>query len=127
MSDKSVFDQITSLDEARVRATLDKDFDAVAGVIGETLRYVHGSGTDEDRDLYMQRLREGFYDYRGLKVARREFRRFGQTVLVHGDIAIHVFVKGSERDFVSRYLQIWAEQNGEWKMVAWQSTPMPQA
>ncbi|MEZ5660121.1 MAG: nuclear transport factor 2 family protein [Burkholderiaceae bacterium] len=127
MSDASVFAQITELDEARQRATLAKDIDSVAGIIGATLRYVHGSGTDEDRDLYLQRLREGFYDYRGLKVSRREFRRFGETVLVHGDIAIHVVVNGNEKNFVSRYLQVWADEGGAWQMIAWQSTPMPSA
>lgn len=125
MTDQTVFDEITRLDEARQQATLSKDIDAVAGILGATLRYVHGSGTDEDRDLYLQRLREGFYDYRGLKVSRREFRRFGDTVLVHGDIAIHVFVQGNEKRFDSRYLQIWANESGAWRMVAWQSTPLP--
>lgn len=125
MTDQTIFDEITRLDEARQQATLSKDIDSVAGIIGATLRYVHGSGTDEDRDLYLQRLREGFYDYRGLKVSRREFRRFGDTVLVHGDIAIHVFVQGNEKQFDSRYLQIWANESGAWRMVAWQSTPLP--
>ena len=125
MTDQTLFEEITRLDEERQRATLAKDIDTVAGIIGETLRYVHGSGTDEDRDLYLQRLREGFYDYRGLKVSRRDFRRFGETVLVHGDIAIHVIVNGNEKQFDSRYLQVWNQQAGAWRMIAWQSTPMP--
>lgn len=125
MSDTALFEQIVELDEARQRATVAKDIDAVAGIIGATLRYVHGSATVEDRDLYLQRLREGFYDYRNLNVTRRELRRFGDTILVHGDIAIHVIVNGAEKNFVSCYLQVWALENGAWRMVAWQSTPRP--
>lgn len=125
MNDQQLFEHITALDDARQRHTVAKQFDEVDKVLGSTLRYVHGSGTDEDRALYLDRLRSGYYDYLGMTPRRREFRRFGSTVLVHGDMQIHVIVDGTEKNFQGRYLQVWAEQGGDWKMVAWETTPMP--
>ena len=126
MNDEELFDRITRNDNARQQATLAGDFDQVERFLGSSLRYVHGSGTDEDRALYLERLRTGHYRYQNLEPLRREFRRFGDTVLVHGDIRIHVIVQGNEKDFRSRYLQVWAREDDDWKMVAWQSTPLPE-
>lgn len=125
MNDKAIFDAITERDNARLRATLNGDIDTVATIIGSSLRYVHGSGTDEDRTAYLKKLRDGFYQYEILESKKRDFRRFGETVLVHGDLKIKVHVNGTVKEFDNRYLQVWASEDGEWKMVAWESTPMP--
>lgn len=124
MQDQAVFDHITELDNARQAATVAKDFDAVEAIIGSSLRYIHGSGTDEDRGLYLERLRGGFYDYKSMTPIRREFRRFGDSVLVHGDMQIHVIVDGTEKNFKGRYLQVWANEGADWKFVAWETTPL---
>lgn len=125
MDDQTVFDRITELDDARQKATLAGDFDQVEAILGSSLRYVHGSAVDEDKALYLQRLRDGFYQYKGMTPIRRDFRRFGDTVLVHGDMQIHVVVDGNEKNFKGRYLQVWAREGGDWKFVAWETTPMP--
>ncbi|MGH1359442.1 MAG: nuclear transport factor 2 family protein [Burkholderiaceae bacterium] len=125
MDDQAIFDHITALDDARQAATIAKAFDQVEAVLGSSLRYVHGSATDEDRSLYLERLRQGFYDYKAMKPIRRDFRRFGDTVLVHGDMQIHVIVDGTEKNFTGRYLQVWAKEGADWKFVAWETTPIP--
>lgn len=125
MSDQKIFDEITRLDTQRTDATLAKDVGTVANIIGSTLRYIHGSGTDETRELYLERLTSGHYDYKKQEVTKREFRRFGDTVLVHGDMHIQVTVQGNDKDFMTRYLQVWALEGGDWKFVAWESTPLP--
>lgn len=126
MSDTEVFEQIAALDAQRSAAVLAADIAGLEPLLGSTLRYVHSSGTDEDRAQYLERLRDGFYDYRDLVSLRRDMRRYGDTVLVHGDVEIDVIVreKGQKR-FRSRYLQVWAREDGAWRMVAWQSTALP--
>lgn len=126
MTDTELFEQILELDEARVAATLAGDIARIEPLIGSTLRYVHSSGTDEDRALYLQRLADGFYDYQQLVSVARAFRRFGDVVLVNGDVDIDVIVREKGRkQFRSRYLQAWALEGGSWRMVSWQSTPLP--
>ncbi|OED38171.1 hypothetical protein AB833_21065 [Chromatiales bacterium (ex Bugula neritina AB1)] len=125
MTDEQIFSTITDRDNQRQQAMLKGDIDAVEQYIGSTMRYVHGSGTDEDRTLYMERLRSGYYRYQDMEPIRRDFRRFGDTVIVNGDMRIHVIVNGTEKDFKGRYLQVWVMQDGDWKMIAWQTTPLP--
>jgi|SRR5690606_13879922 len=126
MSDTETFEQVLALDEARIAATLAGDVARLEPLIGKSLRYVHSSGTDEDRALYLQRVGDGFYDYQQLVSIARAFRRFGEVVLVNGDVEIDVVVREKGRkQFRSRYLQAWALDDGSWRMVSWQSTPLP--
>lgn len=125
MSDDALFETITAIEEARTRATVAGDVEAIGNLVAANLCYVHGSGTQEDRALYLERLGSGFYDYKELTSRRRHFWRAGDAVMVNGDLTIHVIVNGTEKKFDTRYLQVWTQEDGNWKMSAWQSTPLP--
>ncbi len=125
MTDDELFTEIARRDEQRQQALLRADIDEVERYLGSSLRYLHASAVDEDRALYLQRLRSGHYQYQNLQTTHRDMRRFGDTVLVNGEIRIHVIVKGAEKDFRGRYLQVWALEAGRWMMVAWQTTRVP--
>ena len=125
MNDETIFATLTELDNRRQQAMLRGDIDAVEPLLGSTLRYVHASGIDEDRTVYLERLRSGHYRYLDMEPIRRDFRRFGDTVTVNGEMRIHLISNGAEKDFKGRYLQVWALQDGDWKMVAWQTTRLP--
>lgn len=116
---------VEAAEAKRIAATLARDFDTVANLIGDDLHYVHSSAVFEDKATYLQRLREGYYRYRGLTVKSRSLRVLGDVVLINGDIHIEVEVQGAAKDVMSRYLQVWAKRNGRWLMVSWHSTPMP--
>lgn len=125
MSDQDIVASIEALDERRVRAILAKDFDTVAQLIGDDLKYVHSSAVQEDKALYLERLRNGHYNYRALNVIERGFRVFGDVVLVNGDILIDVEVGTITKSLTSRFLQVWARRAGNWQMVSWHSTTVP--
>ena len=122
---RSAIAGIEAADARRCQATIDADIGALEALIGEDLRYVHSSATDETRPLYFERLRDGYYRYTGLTVLARDFRVYGDVVLVNGDQRIEVLVNGNPKDFVTRYLQVWARRDDRWQMVSWQSTPIP--
>ena len=123
--DAATISAIEALDAQRVRATLAKDAAALGRVLADDLLYVHSSAVAETKALYIERACTGHYDYKGLTSLRRNFRVYGDVVLVDGDVRIQVVVGGNTKDFVSRYLQVWAKRSGDWQMVSWQSTPVP--
>jgi len=125
MNDPDIISAIEALDARRARATIEGDFAALDPLLGDDLRYVHSSAVDEDKALFLERLREGHYRYLGLEILKRDFRVIGDTVLVNGDVRIDVEAAGKTKVVMSRYLQVWARRPGGWQMVAWQSTPIP--
>lgn len=126
-NDPRIIQAVEAADARRVAATLARDVAGLRETLAEDLLYVHGSAVAEGRELYIERATTGFYDYRGLSVIRRDFRVYGDVVLVDGDVRIQVAVNGVDKDFVSRYLQAWVRRDGDWRMVSWQSTPVPAA
>lgn len=125
MNDQQVFQAIEALDNQRSQALLDGDIDKVETFLGSSLRYIHSSSTDEDRTVYLQRLRDGFYKYQALESSDKDYRRFGDCVIVNGQIRVHVIANGSDKDFKARYTQIWVTEDNAWKMVSWQTTLLP--
>jgi hypothetical protein len=127
MSDESVFKTIEAMDQERSQALLDGDIDKVETFIGSSLHYVHSSSTDEDRTIYLQRLRDGFYQYKALESSDKDYRKFGDCVIVNGLIRVHVIANGNDKDFNARYTQVWVTEDSAWKMVSWQTTLLPTA
>ncbi len=124
-TDTDIIAQIERLDAERTRAAIAKDAATLVRLIGDDLRYIHSSATDEGKALYIERVTNGHYDYKKLDTIKRDFRVIGDTVLVNGDIHIDLLLKGTPKAFLSRYLQVWAKRGESWQMVAWQSTPVP--
>ncbi len=127
MTDTDVIARIQALDDQRAAVTIAKDRTAMARLLADDLRYVHGSATEEDKATYIERATTGFYDYRALTPIRRDYRVIGDVVLVNGDVQIDVVVNGTAKNFRSRYLQAWRRNGADWQMCAWQSTPVPGA
>ena len=65
------------------------------------------------------------FKYRDIKVSERTIREAGGTVLVTGRITIDILIDGQPKLLQSRFLNVWAEEGGDWRMIAWQSTPIP--
>ncbi len=125
MNDDTIFKTIQELDTQRSQALIDGDIDLVETFLGTSLHYVHSSSTDEDRALYLKKLRDGFYQYKALEATEQDMRRFGDTVIVNGLIHVHVIAGGADKNFNARYTQIWVIQDSSWKMVGWQTTLLP--
>ena len=125
MDDDKVFKAIEELDKQRSQALIDGDIDKVETFLGSSLRYVHSSSTDEDRTVYLQKLRDGFYNYQALESSEKDYRRFGDCVIVNGQTRVHVIANGNEKDFKARYTQVWVIEDAAWKMVSWQTTLLP--
>lgn len=117
--------ELEALDGRRAAATIAKDRGTLADLLAPELRYVHSSGTDENRDTYLERVCGGYYDYRALTTLRRDWRVHGAVALCNGDVRIEVIVQGKPKTIHSRYLQVWVRNAaGAWQMASWQSTPM---
>ena len=126
-TDADTIAQIESLDQQRSQAILQRNFAALAPLLGDDLRYIHSSAVQENKTQYLDKLTSGHYLYHGLDVQQREFRVLGDVVLVNGDLRIDVEVKNTRKVVLSRYLQVWARRASGWQMVSWQSVPVPQA
>ena len=49
----------------------------------------------------------------------------GDTVVLTGSCRISVMSSGRPNSFGVRFTDVWANRGGQWRMVAWQSTRLP--
>lgn len=126
-TDADIIAQLEALDQQRTQSILQRNFAALAPLLGDDLRYIHSSAVQENKAQYLEKLTNGHYIYHGLDVQQREFRVLGDVVLVNGDLRIDVEVKNTRKVVLSRYLQVWARRPSGWQMVSWQSVPVPNA
>ncbi|MBU3651906.1 MAG: nuclear transport factor 2 family protein [Limnohabitans sp.] len=124
-TDADIIAQLEALDQQRTQSILQRNFAALAPLLGDDLRYIHSSAVQENKAQYLEKLTNGHYIYHGLDVQQREFRVLGDVVLVNGDLRIDVEVKNTRKVVLSRYLQVWARRPSGWQMVSWQSVPVP--
>ena len=54
-------------------------------------------------------------------------REAAGAVLVTGRITIDILIGGQPKLLQSRFLDVWVEEGGEWRMIAWESTPIPRS
>lgn len=127
MNKSEIISRIEALEAQRLAATVAVQTDVLDPLLGEDLRYVHSSGTDETKAEFLAHLESGRYIYKALTPGARDYRVLGEVVLVNGNIRIEVVSNGKDKLLQCRYLQVWALRDARWQLVAWQSTQAPVA
>ncbi len=116
---------IMSLEAERRRACVAGDTATLRSIMANDCVYVHSSGISETKAEMIARFENGELVYRTLDIEQAVVREYGDVLLVNGDMHIVVTTGGTNKDFVSRYLQVWHRVGVDWQMVSWQSTLLP--
>src|SRR5947207_7038310 len=114
-------------DERRFEAMRRGDWAALDSVLAEDLTYVHSTARVESKYEHVANLRAGKPHYRGIAPRERRARVRGDVGIVNGVSEMHVERDGKEQRFTVRYLAVYAKSGEQWRMIAWQSTRVPDA
>ncbi|WP_045877796.1 nuclear transport factor 2 family protein [Pseudofrankia sp. DC12] len=115
--------EVAEAERRRCEAWSGEDVSPLEDLLHEDLWYVHTNGRHDDKHSLVAML----------KVGRRTVERDSFDVAVYGDVAVTtgglvVGVPpadgaGEPALFVSDVLQVWRRQDGQWRLIAQQSTP----
>lgn len=95
---------------------------AIAGLLSDDLVYTHSTGIVESKSEYLGKLKSGAQQYTGLDYADTKYRRYGDTGIVNTRIRMRGATKGTPFDNELLMIHVWQKQNGNWKLVAHQTT-----
>ena len=118
---------VLSADDNRFEAMRKGDWDALDGALADDLTYVHSTARLESKAEHVGNLRAGKPHYRGIAPRERQARVLGPVGVVNGVSEMHVENAGKAQRFTVRYLAIYAQAGGRWRLIAWQSTRVPDA
>jgi len=121
----TVEQDILALEDRRYAAMTAQDAATLAQLLHDDLVYTHSSAVIDTKHSYVEGIRSGKFRYSKIERTGEKVRVYGDTALVTGRAAIEVAVDGKPKSLRLRYLDVWVNQPGGWKFVAWQSTSIP--
>jgi len=117
--------EVLSADDRRFEAMRKEDWPALEAVLADDLTYVHSTARLESKAEHVGNLKAGKPHYRGIAPRDRVVRVHGGVGVVNGVSEMHVENAGKEQRFTIRYLAVYAKAGSAWRMIAWQSTRVP--
>jgi ketosteroid isomerase-like protein len=119
--------EVLRADDRRFAAMQKGDWAGLEAVLADDLTYVHSTARLESKAEHVGNLKAGKPHYRGITPRERRARVQGDVGVVNGVSEMHVENAGKEQRFTVRYLAVYARSGGAWRMIAWQSTRVPDA
>jgi ketosteroid isomerase-like protein len=113
--------EVRKLEDERFKAMAAGDVAALERLLGDGLVYTHSSASVDTKASLIDGIRTKKFTYQGFERPVEEIHVYGDSAVVGG----HARIDLGTRQLNVRYTAVWAKQGGEWRFVAWQSTPIP--
>jgi len=118
---------VLKADDRRFDAMRKGDWAALDVSLADDLIYVHSTARRESKGEHVGNLKAGKPHYRGIAPRERTAKVHGDVGIVNGISEMHVENAGKEQRFTIRYLAVYVKSAVGWRMIAWQSTKVPDA
>ena len=116
---------VLDAEKARCAAMLSNDAVALDAVLDPRLVFAHASGAIDDKAEFLSKMAAGRIDYAGIAWDSPSVIVLGsQAAVLTGRMDTHVYVEGEEKHLNNRVTSVWAADEGNWRMVVFQSTPI---
>ena len=118
-------DRVIALDKERMQAMADKDIAKLNNLLCKDLIYTHSSARLDTKESLIGAMESGATVYTAVEASDVVAQDLGEVVILTGAAQIGVLVAGDPKKFGVRFTDVYQNQNGTWRMVAWQSTKIP--
>ena len=117
---------IIDLDRKRMTAMAEKDIATLKSLLADDLVYTHSSARLDTKASLIGDMEGGTTVYTSVEPSDVKAQDLGDAVVLTGVARIRVTTNGKPNAFGVRFTDVWAKKGGQWQMVTWQSTRMPE-
>ncbi len=115
-------DAVMKADRARLQAMMAGDGAALGKVLSGALVFGHSDGRIETKADYVKNLMAGDTAYTDANVTNlNTMQPTADVVVIHGRQKMKKKLGSSWSDLDLRFMAVWRNEDGTWRMVAWQS------
>jgi ketosteroid isomerase-like protein len=118
--------KIIDLDQKRMHAMAQKDIMALNALLSDDLVYTHSSARIDTKQSLIGAMESGATVYTAVVPSDVKAQDLGDAVVLTGVARISVMSNGSPNTFSVRFTDVYANKGGQWQMVTWQSTRLPE-
>ena len=116
---------IIDLDRKRMDAMCRQDSSALREILADDLIYTHSSARMDTKESLIGNMEAGSTVYQKIETSDVVAQDLGDAVVVTGVARITVSSNGKPNSFGVRFTDVYANRGGQWQMVTWQSTRLP--
>ncbi len=112
-------------EQKRCAAMLANDNAALDDLLDPRLQFHHATGAVDGKEAYLAKMAAGRIHYVAIEWAEEQVIGLADNAaLLTGRMTTDVRVEGVDKRLNNRVLTAWALTDGQWRMVAFQSTPL---
>ncbi|QGZ60483.1 nuclear transport factor 2 family protein [Paraburkholderia acidisoli] len=116
-------DAIRGLERERFRAMVDGDGSLLERLLSDQATFVHTNGKRETKQQFIDAITAGRRRYRQIEIQSQDVLPVGnETCVVSGRVLIEMEANSGALLFPIAYTAIQTQEDGHWRLVAWQAT-----
>jgi hypothetical protein len=116
---------IIALDKQRMDAMCQKDVATLKTLLADDLIYIHSSARIDTKQSLIGNMEAGTTVYTMMAPSEVQAQAYADAVVLTGAAKVGVTSNGRPITFGIRFIDVYANKGGQWQMVAWQSTRLP--
>lgn len=117
--------QVQAAEDARYAAQTSLDYTALERLLADDLIYIHSSAVVDNKQSYIDSMRDGSVRYLAMKRSEVQVRTFGCLAVMTGVGQFDVQLKDKPLSVELRFHSLWISREGKLQFVSWQSTRLP--
>jgi ketosteroid isomerase-like protein len=117
---------VIDLDKKRMTAMAQKDVATLKTLLSDDLIYTHSTARLDSKQSLIGNMESGSTVYTAVEPSDVKAQDLGDAVVLTGACRISVMAQGRPNSFSVRFTDVYANKGGQWQMVTWQSTRLPE-
>lgn len=113
---------LRKLDDQRIAALIQNDFPKLEEIMSDDFTYTHSSGQVQTKAEFLGDFKSGKRAFKSLQQEDVQVRFYGNAALVTGRCTLTGSNGGKDFVLPMRFTEIYANNNGKWQWILWQST-----
>lgn len=116
---------VLDLEKNRFKAMIEGNVELLDQLISDDLYYIHSNGKVDNKETFIGGIKNGTSKYGNILIEESKIRIYGDVAIING-ICTYENNKpdGSSNNLQLKYTSVYANSNGHWKFVSWQSFRM---
>src|SRR5260370_42348131 len=119
----SVEQHLLSLEQKRCEALLAADIPALDKLLSQRLVFTHANAVADTKETFREKMRQGRIVYVRLEVTESRVIELRESAILLCRMTAELLVAGVPKRIDNRTLSIWAIEDGQHSLVAYQPTP----
>jgi ketosteroid isomerase-like protein len=125
--ERDVIEELRSLEGKRFAAMTNRDFDSLEELLDDRLCYTHSSGVRDTKDEYLRAVRDEVYVYGPVTHVENSITVIGDVAVITGEMEADIKVNGTPKKLRNAATAVWAHSSSTWRLLSYQTTPLPSA